>query len=327
MPIISAEVIDKKNYRIAIALGHGVIENIVITSDGLYSIYYIKHGQGINNTGRILNVVQNKAIPQNSYILFDWSGDNSNRRERINFHQIQFIKDITPNNAYQIAIDHGFVGTVEDWLESMRGYPGKDNYEIAVECGYTGTREQWVEESRGTQGYSAYEIARKHGFNGTEEEWLESLKGKNGEPGKNAYELAVENGYEGTLDEWLASVQGADGKSAYEIAVEYGFKGTEEEWIESLKGGNGKSAYDIAVDYGFKGTEEEWLNSLKGTDGKSAYEIAIAHGFEGTEEEWFAKNGDVTLLQQQMDTVEERVGAVETAITWKSEMDETEEDV
>lgn len=202
MPIISAETIDKKIYRVTVTLGHGMLENIIITDNGLYSIYYIRDGKSINRTGKIINVVNNSSIPQNSYVLFDWSEDNSNKRERIHFHQIQYLKDITPNDAYQIALDHGFVGTVEDWLESMRGYPGKDNYEIAVECGFEGTKEEWLESIRGAQGYSAFEIAVKHGFEGTEEEWVESLKGADG---KSAYESALERGFEGTEDEWFAA--------------------------------------------------------------------------------------------------------------------------
>lgn len=282
MPIISAEVIDSKKYRVTLTLGYNMMENVVITDDGLYSLYYIKDGKSINRTGRILNIVQNRAMPQNSYILFDWSDDNSNRKERIYFYQIQFLKDVTPNDAYRIAIEHGFVGTVDDWLESMRGYPGKDNYEIAVECGYKGTREEWLESIRGERGYSAYEIAIRNGFKGTEEEWLESLKGRDG---KNAYELAVENGFDGTLEEWLNTVRGAEGKSAYELAVEHGFKGT----------------------------EEQWLASLKGKDGKSAYELAVEHGFVGTEEDWFAKNGDTTVLKQRVDSIEEN-------LNWKDSM-------
>ena len=282
MPIISAEVIDSKKYRMTLTLGHGMMENVVITDDGLYSLYYIKDGKSINRNGRILNVVQNRAMPQNSYILFDWSDDNSNRKERIYFYQVQFLKDITPNDAYRIALEHGFVGTVEDWLESMRGYPGKDNYEIAVECGYKGTREEWIEETRGERGYSAYEIAIRNGFEGTEEEWLESLKGK-------------------------------DGKSAYDLAVDHGFKGTEEEWLATIQGIEGKSAYEVAKEHGFEGTEEEWLESLKGKDGKSAYDLAVDHGFKGTEEEWFAKNGDVVLLQKKVDKIE-------SSITWKNYM-------
>jgi len=248
MPIISAECVDKKIYRICVTLGNGMVENLVVTDDGIYDIYYISNGKSINRTGKIVNVVQNRAMPHNSYVLFDWSEDNSSRKERIYFHQIQYIKDVTPNDAYQIALQHGFVGTVTDWLESMRGYPGKDNYEIAVECGYEGTREDWVKECQGTPGFSAYQIAVNNGFEGTEEEWLESLKGA---PGKSAYEIACDYGFEGTVEEWLESLHGGgegggsgapgkDGKSAYQIACDHGFEGTEEEWLESLKGEPGE---------------------------------------------------------------------------------------
>lgn len=273
MPIISADVIDKKSYRITIAMGNCMVENVVVTDDGLYSLHYIKDGKAVNHTGRILNVVQNRNIPQNSYLLFDWSDDNSNRRERIYFYQVQVLQDVTPNDAYRIALQHGFIGTVEDWLESMRGYPGKDNYEIAVDCGFEGTREEYIEQCRGERGYSAYDIAKQNGYEGTEEEWLASLRGK-------------------------------DGKSAYDIAVEHGYEGTEEDFVKDLRGETGKSAYEIAKEHGFTGTEEEWVDSLKGENGKSAYEIAKDHGFEGTEEEWLASLGDVSALNARIDTVE-----------------------
>lgn len=231
MPIVSAEVTEKKVYRITMTLGHGMMENIMVSDDGLYDIFYIKECKSINRTGRILNVVQNKAIPENSYILFDWSDDNSNRRERIYFYQIQFIKDITPNNAYKIAVDHGFVGTVEDWLNSLKGNPGKSNYEIAVDCGFEGTEEEWLESIRGERGYSAYEIAKNNGYTGTEEEWLKSIKG---EDGRSAYQVAVDNGFEGDEESWLKSLKGEDGKSAYQIAVDHGYEGSEEEWLAKI---------------------------------------------------------------------------------------------
>ena len=273
MPIISAEVVDKKNYRITIAMGNCMVENVVITEDGLYCLHYIKDGKAVNHTGRILNVVQNKNIPQNSYLLFDWSDDNSNRKERVYFYQVQVLQDVTPNDAYRIAVNHGFVGSVDDWLESMRGYPGKDNYEIAVDCGFEGTREEYLEQCKGERGYSAFDIAKQNGFEGTEEEWLDSLRGK-------------------------------DGKSAYELAVEHGYEGTEEDYVNNLRGADGKSAYDIAKENGFAGTEEEWVNSLRGKDGKSAYELAVEHGYEGTESDWLASLGDVTALNEKINNVE-----------------------
>ena len=296
VPIISCQVLENKSYRVAVTLGNGRLENLVITSDGLYSIYYIRDGKSINHTGRITNIVQNKAIPKNNYIVFDHSEDNSNRRERIYFYQIQHINDVTPNDAYRIALKHGFVGTVEDWLESMRGLPGKNAYELAVDCGFTGTLEEWLESLKGTGS----------GGEGS----------GSGAPGLSAYQIAVQNGFEGTETEWLESLKGrpgATGMSAYQFAIQYGFVGTEEEWLASLKGDDGRSAYEIAVDHGFAGSESDWLLSLQGLTGKSAYEIAIDHGFEGTEEDWMAANGDITAIKQDVDTIK-------STLSWSSGM-------
>ena len=176
MPIISAEPIQAQIYRVSYMICQGVIENIIVTPDGLYHIHYVKNGHIESHTGKIINVVQNRACPNNSYILFDYSCDHSSRRERILFYQIQMMKDVTPNDAYNIALKHGFEGTVDEWLASLKG----------------------------ERGYSNYELAQQAGFTGTLEEYLESLRGKQGEPGKSAYELAVEQGFAGTLEDWYA---------------------------------------------------------------------------------------------------------------------------
>ncbi len=88
---------------------------------------------------------------------------------------------------------------------------GKSAYELAVENGFDGTLEEWL-ESLYVEGKSAYELAVENGFEGTLEAWLDSLKGMDGASaavGKSAYELAVENGFEGTLEEWLDSLKSA----------------------------------------------------------------------------------------------------------------------
>lgn len=76
-------------------------------------------------------------------------------------------------SAYQIAVDHGFDGTEEEWLESLKG---------------TGTGEgsgsAGAPGKDGKDGKSAYEIAVDHGFIGSESEWLLSLKGEQGEQGQ-----------------------------------------------------------------------------------------------------------------------------------------------
>lgn len=58
-------------------------------------------------------------------------------------------------SAYAIAVEHGYKGTVEQWLKSLigpQGDGGKDAYTIAVEHGYTGTVEQWLESLIGPKG-------------------------------------------------------------------------------------------------------------------------------------------------------------------------------
>lgn len=143
MPIISVNKIDLTNYRISIVDDDNNIKNVVITNDGIYDIIYMRNGSTINYSGRIIGI-HNDANPRNSYILFDRSKDNSNRKERIYFYQIKLIRDVTPNNAYKIAVDHGFSGTIEEWLESLRGYDGKSAYDIAVDHGFSGTEDEWL---------------------------------------------------------------------------------------------------------------------------------------------------------------------------------------
>ena len=43
-------------------------------------------------------------------------------------------------SAYELAIQYGYEGTVEEWLDSLEG---KSAYEIAVDKGYSGTEQEW----------------------------------------------------------------------------------------------------------------------------------------------------------------------------------------
>lgn len=67
-----------------------------------------------------------------------------------------------------------------------QGMAGKSAYELAVEKGYRGTLDEWLVSlngSNGDDGKSAYELAVENGYQGTEEEWLASLKGSAGDQG------------------------------------------------------------------------------------------------------------------------------------------------
>ena len=90
-------------------------------------------------------------------------------------------------SAYEIAVAGGYRGTVEEWLESLRGAEGKSAYEVAVAGGFRGTEAEWLESLRGAEGKSAYELAVIDGFSGPVSAWLSSLKGERGEQGEGLH--------------------------------------------------------------------------------------------------------------------------------------------
>ena len=73
------------------------------------------------------------------------------------------------------------VSTIEPYW--AKGDPGKSAYEVAVEQGFVGTEEEWLESLKGPQGDSAYQVAVEQGFVGTKDQWLESLRGPEGPQG------------------------------------------------------------------------------------------------------------------------------------------------
>lgn len=249
-------------------------------------------------------------------------------------------------SAYEIAVEHGFEGTEEDWLKSLEG---KSAYDLAVESGYTGSVEDLSKvlnavssipitssisiaskDEIPSDGAGSYlfvdttiaSLARsvlsfKHDLvylDDSEENTLRITK----------MDGTIYNCYFNDAGR-IASIEelepatgkgekGDPGKSAYEIAVDSGFSGTETEWLASLKGekgDDGKSAYQLAVDSGYIGTVDEWLSSLKGEDGKSAYEIAVENGFAGTEQEWIDKiqNGSAAELFPRVSGVINNISA------------------
>ena len=87
--------------------------------------------------------------------------------------------------------------------QGIDGTNGKSAYDLAVEKGYSGTLDEWLASlkgSNGNDGKSAYELAVEKGYTGSLDEWLESLKGVNGITPK----LKIENG------RWLLSLNGGE---------------------------------------------------------------------------------------------------------------------
>lgn len=154
-------------------------------------------------TVRATTVVKTLHIRQSGF-----EGENSNVPPTPDLYQ-QLLQKISEKgkdgkSAYEIAVEHGFVGTETEWLESLKGVDGKDG----------------VNGKNGCDGRNGVDgLPGKDGKDGAD-----GVPGHNGADGKNGVD----------------GINGSDGKSAYIIAVEHGFSGTENEWLQSLKGADGK---------------------------------------------------------------------------------------
>ena len=186
-------------------------------------------------------------------------------------------------SAYEIAVENGFEGDEEAWLESLKGQDGEngENGEDGTTPTITINNEgYWVINgvvtpvsalgTVGENGKTAYELAVEHGYTGSEAQWLESLKGKNGINGIDGTNGT--NGVDGITPTitingngyWVINgtntgvkATGETGKSAYDIAVENGFSGTEAEWIDSITTGDSNPVVETysakdAVNIGLK---------------------------------------------------------------------------
>ena len=94
-------------------------------------------------------------------------------------------------SAYAIAVAHGFRGTEQEWLDSLKGLQGPQG-------------------EPGPKG----DPFRYEDFTPEQLESLKGPKGDKGEDGLSAFNIAQLNGFEGTYVEWLKSLKGKDGASA-----------------------------------------------------------------------------------------------------------------
>lgn len=128
-----------------------------------------------------------------------FEGENSNVPPTPDLYQ-QLLQKISEKgkdgkSAYEIAVEHGFVGTEVEWLESLKGVDGKDGVNGKDGC----------DSRNGVDG-----LLGKDGKDGAD--GLPGRDGIDGIDGKSAYIIAVEHGFSGTETEWLQSLKGADGR-------------------------------------------------------------------------------------------------------------------
>ena len=115
-------------------------------------------------------------------------------------------------SAYGIAVKHGYAGTEEEWLESLRGPEGQQGIPGTDGVGIQSVEQTTTSTEDG--GTNVVTVTKTDGTTST----FYVRNGSQGSPGS-----AGSDGQDG-----------ADGKSAYQYAVEGGYTGTEEAFATKL---------------------------------------------------------------------------------------------
>ena len=131
--------------------GETVGYTISFSKSGPVTIYHGKKGEnGQNGTTPVIGVEQDTDGLYYWTLDGEWLTDDEGSKI--------LAQGMAGKSAYELAVDKGYRGTLDEWLASLNG-------------------------SNGDDGKSAYELAVENGYRGTEEEWLASLKGSAGDQG------------------------------------------------------------------------------------------------------------------------------------------------
>lgn len=252
--------------------GNGIVSIKKTGSEGLKDIYTILYTNGTTTTYEVTN-----------------GADGTNGRDGVDGKDGKDGTNGTDGtngkSAYEIAKDNGFVGSEDDWLDSLKGEKGDNGSNGAnglngkeIVLRVTSTTIQWKYDTD-TEWIDLIALSSLKGKDG--KDGINGTNGKDGTDGANGKEIELRN--DSTYIQWhyvgdeswynlieISSLKGADGKngkSAYELAKETGYTDTLEKWLESLKGSNGRGIESIT-----------WKNSTGGLSAgiegaKDTYEI------------------------------------------------------
>ena len=199
-------------------------------------------------------------------------------------------------SAYQLAVNAGFKGTLNEWLDSLKGEPGKNGKDGQPgqpgkdgqpgqpgKDGQPGQPGKNGEDGKpGADGKSAYQVWLDAGNTGTVADFLKSLKGEKGDPGIQGEPGTPgkqgepgQPGQEGQPGE--PGKPGKDGLSAYQLWQAQGNVGTVDDFLKSLKGKDGQDGAQGAP--GKNGVDgqpgEPGKPGKDGLDGKNVSENLI----------------------------------------------------
>ena len=197
------------------------------------------------------------------------------------------------DSAYEIAVIMGFVGTEDEWLDSLVGQTGSQG--IQGETGETGS--QGIQGIQGIQGETG-----SQGIQGeTGETGEQGIQGETGSQGIQGIQgVQGETGATGS-DGQIGPQGPADGDSAYTVAVQNGFVGDVNAWLASLIGADGILGGDGA----------DGADGAQGLQGPQGISITGPEGPQGPSNGVVGPQGPVGFVSG-LDDLIARIAALET---------------
>lgn len=151
-----------------------------------------------------------------TFLTPEGGGYRQNRVRQSFAEVLAYSKGANSPEAYVITADVAQAVKGAKGDPGDKGDPGKDLYQAAVERGYEGSFDDFLEKQKGAPGApgkSNYERAKElEGFQGTEVDYLASLHGA---PGEGIYKMAVRKGFIGSEEDYLKSQKGKDAYDDY----------------------------------------------------------------------------------------------------------------
>ena len=164
-------------------------------------------------------------------------------------------------SAYELALENGFVGTLQKWLASL---VGASAYEVWVSEGNVGDKQAYLLSLKGKSSYQSW---LDSGGKGTEADFVASLKSV--EPGPKGPEGPAKAAFYVMGSKATVGLLPTPGKAeeAWYVGKNlYVWVAAEEQYAD-LGSMGGMSAYEEAVASGnFVGTLQAWLESLKSVE-------------------------------------------------------------
>lgn len=162
-------------------------------------------------------------------------------------------------SAYELAVQDGFEGTLQEWLVSLKG---PDAYQVWKTK--PGNEDKTIEQFfADIKGKSSYQSWLDQGNTGSEAVFVASLKsttpGPEG-PAKAPFKVMGSKGSEGLLP-----TPGLEDQAWFVGQNLYVWVESEQQYADIGSMG-GIDAYEVAKNNGFAGTVQEWLASLKSTE-------------------------------------------------------------